>query len=301
MHTLSSDEVVSALSISSFLPCLVCSQVFFWLNWAQTSVSFSHSRDPKYIRKGLPLEPRSIYIFSLVGCIYSPWVTKTTERLYVHCFVCKSFLFIPLKIPINTEIDTFFFTVSPALKETHVYPLFYIQPVSQTVLKIIVTAQQSLVFDLVHNSAQQIVPLVFHESKYWVVTRLCILDLTPQTMHTFRYLFSSFPCNGSVQESRTREFPLLEDVNTRRSLVQVLSVAGQEHTWPLALPLPAQVTCVPRHSPRWELRAALWHLHASVGCSQAAGRAEWLSWQLLRLILWISAFRAFQRNLNDSK
>lgn len=113
--------------------------------------------------------------------------------------------------------------------------------------------------------------------------------------------FLPYPCNGSMQESRTREFPLLEDVNTRRSLVRVLSVAGQEQTWPLALPLPAQVTCVPRHSPRWELRAALWHLHASVGCSQATGRAEWLSWQLLWLILRISALRAFQRNLNDSK
>lgn len=45
-----------------------------------------------------------------------------------------------------------------------------------------------------------------------------------------------------------------------------------------------------------------WHLPASVWLFTGR-QGQWSdpSWQLLSLILWLSAFRAFQRNLNESK
>ena len=82
--------------------------------------------------------------------------------------------FVPLKIPINIEIDTFL-TVSPALRRHTLSPfvlyLAYLSNCVKNQRHTTTEARTSLVFDFVHNSAQRIVPTVFHESKT-VVTKL---------------------------------------------------------------------------------------------------------------------------------
>lgn len=111
-------------------------------------------------------------------------------------------LFILLKIPVNTKIDTsfffilIFFTVSQALRNAP-HPLFCIQPLFQTVLKILSYHSGSThkpVFDFVHNSFQLTVAVVSSESKTVVteLTNLYVLERFKPTNSADLLIFLSF-------------------------------------------------------------------------------------------------------------
>lgn len=105
VHTVSGDNVAPTLNISSFLSCSVCRRVLFWLNWAQTSVSFSRRCDFLKMSERDYLKSPEILTFSLLWAVwtYSPWGTNMTERIYVHSSVYKSYFLYHLKFPLTLK------------------------------------------------------------------------------------------------------------------------------------------------------------------------------------------------------
>lgn len=157
-----------------------------------------------------------------------------------------------------------------------------------------------------HNSAQRTVPIVFHESKK-VVTELiwlCILERFNSTNNGYLPVFIFFlipvmtPCN-SQGPGNSPCWKMLTHGGPwfGFSWWQAKNRPGPSHCQCRLRSLLSPTTAKDENS-----ESALWHLHASVWLSTGR-QGDWSDpfWWLFSLILWISAFRAFQRNLSDSK